>query len=47
MIVFIDRQHAGKPNKLDDRGASVDVDGDGKIDSELCRYHLKLIWRQS
>ena len=34
MIVFIDRQHAGKPNKLDDRGASVDVDGDGKIDLE-------------
>lgn len=29
MIVFIDRQHAGKPSKIDDRGASVDINKDG------------------
>ena len=29
MIVFIDRQHAGKPSKIDDRGASVDINNDG------------------
>ena len=30
MIVFIDRQHAGKWSKINDRGAGVDLDGDGK-----------------
>ena len=34
MIVFIDRQHSGKPNKINDRGASRDVNGDGKITAE-------------
>jgi len=34
MIVFIDRQHAGKPNKLADRGASVDIDGDSTPERE-------------
>lgn len=34
MIVFIDRQHAGKPNKLADRGAAVDIDGDTTPDRE-------------
>ena len=34
MIVFIDRQHAGKPNKVSDRGASRDVDGDGVISAD-------------
>lgn len=29
-IVFLDRQHAGKPGKLNDRGAAADLDGDGK-----------------
>lgn len=34
MIVFIDRQHAGKPNKLADRGAVVDIDGDATPERE-------------
>ena len=34
MIVFIDRQHAGKPDKVADRGASRDIDGDGIISAE-------------
>lgn len=34
MIVFIDRQHAGKPNKLADRGAAVDIDGDATPERE-------------
>lgn len=34
MIVFIDRQHAGKPNKLADRGASLDIDGDSTPERE-------------
>ena len=34
MIVFIDRQHAGKPDRLNDRGAIVDVDGDNVPDME-------------
>ena len=34
MIVFIDRQHAGKPNKLADRGATYDVDGDSTPERE-------------
>lgn len=31
MIVYIDRQHAGKPHKPSDLGAGVDLDGDGNI----------------
>ena len=31
MIVYIDRQHAGKPHKNRDLGASRDLDGDGRI----------------
>lgn len=31
MIVFIDRQHSGKPGRPGDRGASADLDGDGKV----------------
>lgn len=31
MLVCIDRQHSGKPNRLSDRGASQDLDGDGVI----------------
>lgn len=34
MIVFIDRQHAGKPDRLNDRGATVDCDHDGSPDME-------------
>lgn len=34
MIVFIDRQHAGKPNKINDRGAGRDLDGDRTITAE-------------
>ena len=30
MIVFIDRQHSGKPGRPGDRGASADLDGDGR-----------------
>tara|TARA_B100000686_G_C16625227_1_gene881477 strand:- start:456 stop:1043 length:588 start_codon:yes stop_codon:yes gene_type:complete len=40
MLVFIDRQHAGKPNKINDRGASRDINGDGEITSE----ELEAIW---
>jgi hypothetical protein len=40
MIVFIDRQHAGKPKKINDRGASRDLNGDGEITAE----ELEAIW---
>ena len=40
MIVFIDRQHAGQINRLNARGASRDVDGDGKITAE----EMEAIW---
>ena len=30
-VVYLDRQHSGKPGKPADRGAAVDLDGDGKI----------------
>lgn len=30
MIVFIDRQHAGQPKKIDSRGAVYDLNDDGK-----------------
>lgn len=40
MLVFIDRQHAGKPNKIADRGASRDINGDGDITAE----ELEAIW---
>ena len=40
MLVFIDRQHAGKPNKIADRGASRDINGDGEITSD----ELEAIW---
>lgn len=40
MIVFIDRQHAGKPSKINDRGASRDINGDGQITAE----ELEAIW---
>ena len=33
MLVFIDRQHSGKPNKLNDRGACADIDNNGKKDT--------------
>ena len=39
MIVFIDRQHAGKPSKIDDRGAAVDINGDGDIASDEREAH--------
>ena len=32
-LIFLDRQHAGKPGrKVGDRGAQADLDGDGKIE---------------
>lgn len=32
-LIFLDRQHAGKPGrKVSDRGAQADLDGDGKIE---------------
>ena len=31
MVIFIDRQHTGKPHRPTDRGASHDLDGDGTI----------------
>ena len=30
MIIFLDRQHAGKPHRPTDLGAGADIDGDGK-----------------
>jgi len=34
-VVFLDRQHAGKPGRrAADRGASADLDGDGTIDTD-------------
>jgi len=32
MIVALDRQHVGKPHRIDDQGAWGDFDGDGKHD---------------
>ena len=40
MIVFIDRQHSGKPSKINDRGASKDINGYGEITAE----ELEAIW---
>lgn len=40
MLVFIDRQHSGKPNKINDRGASRDINGDGEITPD----ELEAIW---
>ncbi len=34
MIVIFDRQHYGKPGKPNDRGAAVDLDGDGVISDQ-------------
>lgn len=34
MIIFIDRQHSGKPNRITDRGASFDLNQDGTISTE-------------
>ena len=31
MLIFLDRQHVGKPKRLSDRGAGQDLDGDGVI----------------
>ena len=43
MIVFIDRQHAGKPNKMADRGAAVDIDGDATPELEaIITGHLSI-----
>jgi N-acetylmuramoyl-L-alanine amidase len=43
MIVFIDRQHAGKPNKLADRGATYDIDGDSSPEREaMITGHIAL-----
>lgn len=33
MIVFIDRQHTGKPGRPGDRGASADLDGNGSVET--------------
>lgn len=34
MLIFLDRQHSGKPKRLSDRGAGQDLDGDGVISWE-------------
>lgn len=39
MIIYIDRQHAGKPNKIDDRGAAADINNDGKILTDEMEAH--------
>jgi len=31
MLIFLDRQHAGKPKRVSDRGAGQDINGDGLI----------------
>ena len=33
MLVFLDRQHVGKPSRRSDMGAGVDLDGDGVIET--------------
>lgn len=40
MIVFIDRQHSGKPNKIADRGAGIDINQDGKIGTD----EMEAVW---
>lgn len=40
MIVFIDRQHSGKPDKIADRGAGIDLNQDGKIGND----EMEAIW---
>lgn len=40
MIIYIDRQHAGKPKKIKDRGASSDLNQDGQISND----ELEAIW---
>ena len=32
MLIFLDRQHAGKPNRLSDRGAGLDLNNNGLVD---------------
>lgn len=32
MLIFLDRQHAGKPNRLSDRGAGLDLNENGRVD---------------
>jgi hypothetical protein len=32
-LIFLDRQHAGKPGRKGDRGAAADLDEDGKIET--------------
>lgn len=39
MLVFIDRQHAGKPSRVDDRGASFDINQDGQISNDEKEAH--------
>lgn len=39
MIIYIDRQHAGKPNKIDDRGAKADIDNNGKVETHEMEAH--------
>jgi N-acetylmuramoyl-L-alanine amidase len=34
MIVIFDRQHYGKPNRPNDLGAAIDIDGNGVIDND-------------
>lgn len=34
MIIYIDRQHSGKPNRIQDRGAGFDLDQDGRISND-------------
>tara|TARA_R110002153_G_scaffold54003_3_gene150204 strand:+ start:18946 stop:19542 length:597 start_codon:yes stop_codon:yes gene_type:complete len=40
-IIFIDYQHVGKPSlsKVGDRGASVDIDGDGSVEAGECEAY--------
>lgn len=39
MVVFIDRQHAGKIKKVADRGAGIDLNNDGQLDPEEMEAH--------
>ena len=43
MVVILDRQHYGKPNR-NDLGAGVDLDGSGVIDSDEREANLTLIY---
>lgn len=39
MIIYIDRQHSGQANRIDSRGAGIDLDGSGKKEANEMEAH--------